>query len=158
MITNVIVRLNSNSTNVIKSDGKNNVIVREKAVEVVELNRAIVQFSVVNSGGGDSKQKSLPFSYGDVTTQIIYTAIAGQRITKVELGFDIAFNVASSLKVGDGANIQRLMDTGQNNPLRGGIYGTTPFYKYLANTPILLTISAGIGCTQGSGTVIIYYE
>ena len=159
MITNVIARLNSNSTNVIKSDGKNNVIVREKAVEVVELNRAIVQFSVVNSGGGgDSKQKSLPFSYGDVTTQTIYTAIAGQRITKIELGFDTAFNVASSLKVGDGANIQRLMDTGQNNPLRGGIYGTTPFYKYLVNTDILLTINAGIGCTQGSGTVIIYYE
>ena len=158
MITNVIARLNSNSTNVIKSDGKNNVIVREKIVEVVELNRAIVQFNVVNSGGGDSKQKSLPFSYGDVTTQTIYTAIAGQRITKIELGFDTAFNVASSLKVGDGANIQRLMDTGQNNPLRGGIYGTTPFYKYAANTNILLTINAGIGCTQGSGTVIIYYE
>ena len=138
-------------TNVITRDGS--------AVVVVELNRAIVQFSVVNSGGsGDSKQKSLSFSYGDVTTQIIYTAIAGQRITKIELGFDVVFNVASSLKVGDGANIQRLMDTGQNNPLRGGIYGTTPFYKYLANTNILLTINAGIGCTQGSGTVIIYYE
>ena len=138
-------------TNVITRDGS--------AVVVVELNRAIVQFSVVNSGGGgDSKQKSLPFSYGDVTTQIIYTAIAGQRITKIELGFDVAFNVASSLKVGDGANIQRLMDTGQNNPLRGGIYGTTPFYKYLANTNILLTINAGAGCSQGSGTVIIYYE
>ena len=146
-------------TNVIARLGSDNVIVRDRAVVVVELNRAIVQFSVVNSGGGgDSKQKSLPFSYGDVTTQIIYTAIAGQRITKIELGFDIAFNVASSLKVGDGANIQRLMDTGQNNPLRGGIYGTTPFYKYLANTLILLTINAGIGCTQGSGTVIIYYE
>ena len=146
-------------TNVIARLGSDNVIVRDRAVVVVELNRAIIQFSVVNSGvGGDSKQKSLPFSYGDVTTQIIYTAIAGQRITKIELWFDTAFNVASSLKVGDGANIQRLMDTGQNNPLRGGIYGTNPFYKYLANTNILLTINAGIGCTQGSGTVIIYYE
>ena len=56
-------------TNVIARDGS--------AVVVVELNRAIVQFSVVNSGGsGDSKQKSLPFSYCDVTTQIIYTEIA----------------------------------------------------------------------------------
>jgi len=146
MITNVIARLSSD-----------NVIVRDRAVIVFEISRAIVQFSIVNSGG-DSKQKSLPFSYGDVTTQTIYAAISGQRITKIELGFDTAFNVASSLKVGDGANIQRLMDTGQNNPLRGGIYGTTPFYKYSVNSNILLTINAGAGCTQGSGTVIIYYE
>lgn len=107
---------------------------------------------------GVTKQKSLPFSYGDVTTQTVFRAIAGQRITRIEMGFDTPFNVASSLKVGDGANIQRLMDTGQNNPLLGGIYGTTPFYKYTENTDILLTINAGIGCSQGSGTVIVYYE
>lgn len=118
------------------------------------------------SGGGanwlinDSAKgrKKLNFSYGDVTTQVIYQAIAGQRITKVEIGFDVAFDVASSLKVGDGANIQRLMDTGQNNPLVPDIYSTHPFYKYASNTDILLTLVAGIGATQGSGTVIIYYE
>ena len=103
-------------------------------------------------------RKKLNFSYGDVTTQIIYQAIAGQRVTNIKLGFDVAFNVASALSVGDGTNTQRLMDTGQNYPLRGGIYGTTPFYKYAANTNILLTVNAGVGCTQGSGTVIIYYE
>lgn len=110
------------------------------------------------SGSGYSKQAKLNFSYGDVTTQVIYSAIAGQRITRVELGFDIAFNVASSLKVGDGANIQRLMDTGQNNPLAAHIYSTCPFYKYTENTDIILTINAGIGATQGAGTVIIYFE
>ncbi len=137
--------------------------VTEPILQIVERNNQptlIVQTAPVqiNNSGVSAKQKSLPFSYGDVTTQVIYQAIANQRITRVDLAFDTAFNVASSLKVGDGANVQRLMDTGQNNPLRGGIYSTTPFYKYGANTDILLTINAGIGCTQGSGVVIVYYE
>lgn len=129
------------------------VIGRPAPIAVLQLNRAIVQFN-----GSGSKQRSLSFSYGDVTTQIIYQALSGQRITKIELGFDVAFNVASSISVGDGTNTQRLMDTGQNNPLVTGIYSSHPFYKYLANTNVLLTINAGIGATQGSGTVIIYYE
>jgi hypothetical protein len=137
--------------------------VTEPLLQVVQLRdqpTMIVQVAPVqiNNSGVSAKQASLPFSYGDVTTQTIYAAIAGQRITRVDIGFDIAFNVTSSLKVGDGANIQRLMDTGQNNPSRGGIWTSTPFYKYSSNTNILLTLSAGIGCTQGSGVVIIYYE
>lgn len=119
----------------------------------------IVQTSPVQINNSVSaKQKSLPFSYGDVTTQTIYAAIAGERITKVEIGFDVAFNVASTLSIGDSGNTQRLMTIGQNNPLSTDIYATTPFYKYVANTNILLTLVAGVGCTQGSGTVILYYE
>ena len=131
-----------------------------KIVERPNQSTLIVQTAPVqiNNSGVSAKQASLPFSYGDVTTQTIYQAIAGQRITRVEIKFDIAFDVASSLKVGDGANIQRLMDTGQNNPLLADVYSTHPFYKYASNTNILLTLVAGIGCTQGSGVVIIYYE
>lgn len=142
---------------------------------IVDPRQAVIEFSGTSEGNkGDitvtdsgniwrindvaKGQKKLNFSYGDVTTQVIYRAIAGQRITRVEICFDIAFNIASSLKVGDGSNIQRLMDTGQNDPLRGGIYGVTPFYKYMSDTDILLTINAGVGCSQGQGIVIVYYE
>ena len=160
---------------------------RDQPTQIVKVSKQLIQIiqsapiQIINGGGGITDgdkgditvsglganwtiddaakgRKKLNFSFGDVTTQSIYQAIAGQRITKVELGFDVAFNAASSLSVDDGTNTQRLMDTGQNYPLRGGIYGSTPFYKYVANTNILLTINAGVGCTQGSGAVIIYYE
>ena len=112
----------------------------------------------INNTGVSAKQKSINFSYGDVTTQTIYQAIAGQRITRVEVAFDVAFNVASTLSIGDSGNTQRLMDTGQNNPLSTDVYATTPFYKYASNTDILLTLNTGMGATQGSGVVIVYYE
>lgn len=134
--------------------------VTEPILQIIERNNQptlIVQTAPVQINNL-AKQKSLPFSYGDVITQTIYQAQAGQRITRVEIGFDVAFNVPSTLSIGDSGNIQRLMSAGQNNPLSTDIYATTPFYKYVANTNILLTLVAGIGCTQGSGIVIVYYE
>jgi hypothetical protein len=112
----------------------------------------------INNTGVSAKQKSINFSYGDVTTQTIYALIAGQRITQVEIVFDVAFNVVSTISVGDSGNTQRLMTTGQNNPLSTDVYATTPFYKYASNTNILLTLNTGMGATQGSGVVIVYYE
>jgi hypothetical protein len=112
----------------------------------------------INNTGVSAKQKSINFSYGDVTTQTIYALTAGQRITQVEIVFDVAFNVVSTISVGDSGNTQRLMTTGQNNPLSTDVYATTPFYKYASNTDILLTLNTGMGATQGSGVVIVYYE
>jgi hypothetical protein len=112
----------------------------------------------INNTGVSAKQKSINFSYGDVTTQTIYALTAGQRITQVEIVFDVAFNVVSTISVGDSGNTQRLMTTGQNNPLSTDVYATTPFYKYASNTNILLTLNTGMGATQGSGVVIVYYE
>lgn len=131
-----------------------------QVVKVRDQGSMIVQVAPVqiNNSGVSSKQESINFSYGDVTTQTIYQALAGQRITRVEVAFDTAFNVASTLSVGDSGDTQRLMDTGQNNPLIGGAWGSHPFHLYAANTNILLTLNAGMGATQGSGTVIIYYE
>ena len=108
--------------------------------------------------GIDIPSAQLDFSFGDVTTQTIFSATSGQRITKVELIIDVAFDVASTLSVGDGANIRRLMDTGQNYPTIAGGYVTQPFHRYATNTDVTLTINAGMGATQGSGTVIIYFE
>lgn len=124
-------------------------------IALIEVNSTVINREVEVSGG---KQQSLNFSYGDVTTQTIYQAIAGQRITRVEIAFDVAFDVASSLSIGDGTNTQRLMDTGQNNPLSTDVYSSHPFHKYASNTNILLTLNTGMGATQGSGVVIVYYE
>jgi hypothetical protein len=137
--------------------------VTEPLLQIVERpnqSTLIIQTAPVqiNTGGGAAKQESINFSYGDVTTQTIYQALAGQRITKVEVAFDVAFNVASTLSIGDGTNTQRLMDTGQNNPLIGGAWSSHPFHLYASNTNILLTLNAGSGANQGSGSVIVYYE
>lgn len=125
-------------------------------IALIEVNKSVINREIEANTGG--KQQSLNFSYGDVTTQTIFQALAGQRITRVEMVFDTAFNVASSLSVGDSGNTQRLMNTGQNFPLIGGAWGSHPFHKYASNTNILLTINAGSGATQGAGSVIVYYE
>ena len=137
--------------------------VTEPLLQIIQRNNQptlIVQSAPVqiNNSGVTAKQESINFSYGDVTTQTIYQAIAGQRITRVEVAFDTAFNVASTLSVGDSGDTQRLMDTGQNNPLIGGAWSSHPFHLYASNTNILLTLNAGSGATQGSGSVIVYYE
>lgn len=137
--------------------------VTEPLLQIIQRNNQptlIVQSAPVqiNNSGVTSKQESINFSYGDVTTQTIYQAIAGQRITRVEVVFDTAFNVTSTLSVGDSGDTQRLMDTGQNNPLIGGAWSSHPFHLYASNTNILLTLNAGSGATQGSGSVIVYYE
>lgn len=146
-----------------------------RAVRSILVGEAVIQFTGTSDGNkGDititdsgntwkindsaKGRKKLNFSYGDVTTQTIYQAIAGQRITKVEVAFDVAFNVASTLSIGDGADTQRLMDTGQNNPLIGGAWSSHPFHLYASNTNILLTLNVGSGANQGSGAVIVYYE
>lgn len=59
--TNVIVRLNSSSTNVIEGDKQSNLIIRKRAVEIIEITRAIVQFNQVGSGGVSDGDK------GDIT-------------------------------------------------------------------------------------------
>jgi hypothetical protein len=136
--------------------------VTEPLLQIIERpnqGSLIIQSAPVQINSGlSSKQAALPFGYGDVTTQTIYALTAGQRITRVEIGFDVAFNVASTISVGDSGNTQRLMTTGQNNPLLADTYSSHPFYKYASNTNILLTLNAGIGATQGSGVVIVYYE
>lgn len=137
--------------------------VTEPLLQIVERpnqSTLIIQTAPVqiNTSGVSAKQESINFSYGDVTTQTIYQALAGQRITRVEIGFDVAFDVASTLSVGDSGNTQRLMATGQNNPLSTDVYSSHPFYKYVSNTNILLTLNTGIGASAGSGSVIVYYE
>lgn len=137
--------------------------VTEPLIQIIERpnqGSLIIQSAPVqiNNNGLSSKQAAINFSYGDVITQTIYALTAGQRITRVEIGFDVAFNVASTLSVGDSGNTQRLMTTGQNNPLSTDVYSSHPFHKYASNTNILLTLNTGMGATQGSGVVIVYYE
>jgi len=131
-----------------------------QVVRVRDQGSRIVQVAPIqiNNTGVSSKQAALPFSYGDVTTQTIYAAIAGQRITRVEVAFDVAFDIASTISIGDSGNTQRLMATAQNNPLSTDVYSSHPFHVYASNTNILLTLNTGIGATQGSGVVIVYYE
>jgi hypothetical protein len=149
-----LIQVPQSSTEIIKTrDQPTLIIAQTQATQIIQTAPV-----VINTGGGGSKQESINFSYGDVTTQTIYQSLAGQRITRVEIAFDVAFNVASTLSVGDSGNTQRLMSTGQNNPLSTDVYSSHPFHKYASNTNILLTLNTGIGATQGSGVVIVYYE
>ena len=100
MITNVIARLSSNSTNVIRGNGKSNVIVQEKNVQVIEISRAIVQFNQVGAGGVSDGNK------GDITVSGNGTnwAINALSVTlsKLATAAYSALNLANTLVQRDG--------------------------------------------------------
>jgi hypothetical protein len=103
--------------------------------------------------------QSIPFAYNNVVTQTIYALVAPRRVTKVLIAIDTPFNGApSTLQVGDAGNVARLMTSAQNMPAIGDSWLSYPNYLYSVDTNILLTIAAGLGCTQGSGVVTLYFK
>lgn len=93
--TNVIVKLNSSSTNVIEGDKQSNLIIRKRAIEIIEITRAIVQFNQVGSGGVSDGDK------GDITvsgsgTNWIINALS-VTLSKLAISAYSALNFANTL-------------------------------------------------------------
>lgn len=93
--TNVIVKLNSSSTNVIEGDKQSNLIIRKRAIEIIEITRAIVQFNQVGSGGVSDGDK------GDITvsgsgTNWIINALS-LTLSKLAISAYSALNFANTL-------------------------------------------------------------
>ncbi len=102
-------------------------------------------------------QFAIDFAYNNVSSRLIWSG--AKRIVRVEMAIAQVFNGApSQLKIGDLSVQDRLMSASQNNPAKLGVWEAYPFYKYLTTTDIYLFINLGLGCTQGNGTIILYFE
>ena len=99
---------------------------------------------------------SVPFAYGDATPKIIYSVPVGKTILSAQIVITQAFNGASpNLRLGDSGNLDRFFSALQNNASEVGIYGTNSNHSYGVTTNILLSIVAGSGATQGSGSILL---
>lgn len=95
----------------------------------------------------------VPFFWGDASPKPIFT-VQG-TVVRASLLIQQPFNIPSSLRLGDAGNPARIMSTTQNLPTETGLYSVSPGHLYAVSTPVFLTISLGVGNTQGSGLVIL---
>lgn len=107
-------------------------------------------------GGGTPELIKVPFAFNSTSPLTVYTAPANTTVFTCQVVIQTAFNgTGTTLKVGDATVTDRLMLTTLNNPNSVGEYESNPSYTYSAQTPIILTIGAGTGVTQGSGYVLL---
>lgn len=98
------------------------------------------------------------FAFGDASPEAIGTLAANKLVRKVSLFVRTAFDASGiALSIGKSGATSDLMATTQVDPLTIAEYSTSPLARYIADTPLILTI-AGSGGTMGAGTVVIEYE
>lgn len=125
---------------------------------------AISRVTSVNVGragkdGSNGSVQQINFSYGDAGPAILALAAANKLVYKVQLHIKTPFDgVGASLKVGDAASLDRLMKSTENDPALIGSNETNPAVGYAVDTPLLLSINAGAGATQGSGLITLYIQ
>ena len=104
-------------------------------------------------------QVSERFAFGDATPKVITIAIGGKLVTTVTIIITQPFNGASpALTVGSAGAPDGLMQADQNDPTFEGEYEANPGVQYGIDTQILLTITPGMGASQGAGLVVIEME
>lgn len=108
----------------------------------------------LSSSGGAIAHR---FSWGDAP-QLITTVPAGGTVFKVELVLLTAFNVPSSLAVGDSLDAGRLFNVPNLDLTQAGTYETNPNFTCDTQTEAALHITLGIGVQAGSGIILIYIQ
>jgi len=98
----------------------------------------------------------IPFAFGDASPKPIASVLAGKAIFTVQLIITTPFNgTGAALMIGDAAQPDRLMASSRNSPAFVAEYETNPGWVATQDTQILLTITPGAGCTQGSGFILL---
>jgi len=100
----------------------------------------------------------LTFSWGDATPALIGIVPAGKIVYKVEVNVLVAFDVVSTLSVGDVGDHERVFDIGSVDLSAVGSYQTNPTTTYGSLTNINLYLTPGVGNTQGSGLILLYIQ
>lgn len=95
----------------------------------------------------------VPFSWGDATPKTIVTWQG--RIWRAEVVIDMPFNAPGELRLGDAANLERLIPADYISATESARYQVSLNVDYPTPTPVLLSILASEGTTAGSGFVIL---
>lgn len=109
--------------------------------------------------GGPQNTAVVPFSYGDATPKPIAAIAAGRSVLTAVVVILVPFNgEGAALQLGDSAQLDRLMNSSQVEPTYAAEYESNPAHTYSTATEVLLTISPGDGCIQGTGYVLLEVE
>lgn len=151
---NVVVEIaNGNTTDTVVSESDTLVI------EVAEQGPPGIQGPQGIQGVPGDVGIQVPFNFGDATPKNVAIVPANKLIYSAKICISVPFNgTASTLSLGDAGNAQRLVQTTEVDPYSEGIFETSPAYKYGSDTQVILTINQGLGCTQGSGIVVITFQ
>lgn len=99
------------------------------------------------------------FAWGDATPKLLVTVVANKRVYRVRLWIETPFNgTGAALTVGSVADPDELIAATENDPTSEGVYETYPDKRYLASTPVSLTITPGAGASAGAGQVHLEIE
>lgn len=122
-------------------------------VQTQDLTQLLVASDLVSV---DTKV-SVPISWDVVNPFPLWFGLG--RIVHVRLVLDVPFNGSgSTLTIGDSGNNSRLMSVGQSDLSVAGTYETHPLYDYAIATTVNLYLNLGVGNSQGSGVVILYFS
>jgi hypothetical protein len=128
---------------------------------VVEEQVEIVSVGVMGPPGatGAGAVEINNFAWGDATPALLLTVAANKRVYRVRLIIETPFNgTGAQLQVGSTADPDELMGITENDPGSEGTYETYPDKRYLAITPLYLTITPGAGASAGAGQVHLEIE
>jgi|GEM_PF-5644730 len=101
----------------------------------------------------------IAFAFGDASPKPIALIPVGKAIFTVQLIITTPFNgTGAALMIGDAAQSDRLMASSRNSPVFVAEYETNPGWVATQDTEILLTITPGAGCTQGSGFILLFFS
>lgn len=108
------------------------------------------------AGAAGTPRVEIPFSFGDATPAVLFTASAGKLIERITIFIEMAFDgIGPSLTIGDEDDPDLLMTSAENNPSEEAAYQVTPNFSYDTDTQVLLFINPGSGPSRGSGLVVI---
>ena len=99
----------------------------------------------------------LPFTFDGTYPLILLTVPALATVVNVRLHIETAFDVPTTIAVGDEIDPARLMSADSNNPGEIGTFEVATDYEYSAQTALILSIDCP-GATQGAGRIVIQYD
>lgn len=89
---------------------------------------------------------------------VMFPISAQAKIVQVSIEVLTPFDDPSAtIKVGDAADLSRLMPTTKNSLGESGVYQTFPVYEYAVGTNIIVTVSPGAS-TVGSGYITLIHN
>lgn len=98
------------------------------------------------------------FSWGDASPKLLVQVPAGRRVVTTQIVITETFNgTGAALTVGDTVDTDRLMPATGNFPDELGEYESNNTYLYATATNLYLSITPGLGASQGAGVVILEF-
>lgn len=134
-------------------------VLSNPAIEVVQMPASTIQIGLLSE---DADQPFLTqsivtsFAYGDASPKPIAVLTPNQTVFTATIVIQSPFNgVGAMLTLGDATLANRLIQSNQVDPFLVSEFQTNPGYTYSSSDSVLLFITPGEGCTQGSGYVLL---